>query len=162
MRRRHSAAMSHPLVAAVIAELPRIGDEFPAAQRESWLSLLRHAFSSVYGAAIGTPEPVPSVAAPVAAPPRRFYVAPNGQVMCNGAAVKFHDVPAGAILWDERVAPDRGYDLNAPPQFGRTDNIEWADIGTEPHGLLPRGVTMKTAPHAAAAVQPADPDQVLT
>ena len=52
-RPRRLAAMDHALVAAVIGALPSLGDEFSAAQRENWLSLLRHALDNVYGTTIG-------------------------------------------------------------------------------------------------------------
>lgn len=148
-------ALQDELVYAVVKKLPLPSKSWPTAEREAWFSMARNAFDVVYGVAERS-RAIPAVldvaasfATPQVKDARRFYVAPNSNVMCNGNPVKFSDVPPGTTLWDERTKPDRGYDLGVPPAFGLTDNIIWRDIGTHPKGELPAGVMMIAATTAS-------------
>jgi hypothetical protein len=164
------SALSNALLAATIAELPMPArGSFPAADREAFINMLRGAMDVVYGP-VERPLMMPvanvsqALAQAAVAPTKRYYVAPNSVVMCGGLPVKFHtEFPAGTILWDERTKPDRGYDAALPPMFGLTDNIEWSDIGTNPKGTLPVGMTMRPVePGSASGPAPADSDGVMT
>jgi hypothetical protein len=59
--------------------------------------------------------------------PQRFYVDRDGFAMGDGKPVAMEDLPAGIILWDERVGIDCG-DAAA---------ILWRDIGTSRRSLPP-------------------------
>jgi hypothetical protein len=74
-------------------------------------------------------------AAPGVAPPRvaqRFYVDRDGFAMGDGRPVAMDDLPAGVILWDERLGVECG-DAAA---------ILWRDVGTS-RERLPPGVTLR-------------------
>jgi len=60
-------------------------------------------------------------------PPHRFYVDRDGFAMADGKPIAMEDLPAGAILWDERVGIECG-DVAA---------ILWRDIGTSRRSLPP-------------------------
>lgn len=154
------SALSNALLAATIAELPLPNKgNFPASDREAWITMLRGAMDVVYGpverpptmtyrasdgSASEVPLPPQLAAAAVAASTRYYVDDDSSAVMCGSKPVKFHGgIPPGSILWDERTMPDRGHNLDLPPMMGLTDNLDWADIGTNPKGELPPGVTMR-------------------
>ncbi len=68
--------------------------------------------------------------APGAVP--RFYVDRDGFAMADGRPVAMEDLPAGAVLWDERIGIESG-DAAA---------ILWRDVGTT-RRALPAGVTLR-------------------
>jgi hypothetical protein len=147
------------LLVALIAKLPIEIARWPRADRIAWLQMVAMAFDVVYGPSGGirvvpdesraggadqTPntsgnvsadnvsaaQPVTAEAAPDK--PQRFYVDRDGFAMGDGRPVAIGDLPAGAILWDERVGVERG-DGAA---------ILWRDIGTSRRSL-PLGVTLR-------------------
>jgi hypothetical protein len=63
---------------------------------------------------------------------QRFSVDRDGFAMGDGRPVAMDDLPAGVILWDERVGLECG-DASA---------ILWRDIGTSRRSLPP-GVTLR-------------------
>ena len=70
--------------------------------------------------------------APASPRPRRFYVDHDGFAMCDGRPIGADDLPANAILWDERTGIDRG-DPAA---------ILWRDVGAS-RQTLPPGVVLR-------------------
>ena len=141
------------LLAAMIAKLPTEIAQWPRADRMAWLQMIAMAFDVVYGPCGGirvvagraddvderanTPRPVSAthhVTAQAAPPaPQRFYVDRDGFAMGDGKPVAIEDLPAGAILWDERVGIECG-DIAA---------ILWRDIGTSRRSLPPN-VTLRS------------------
>jgi hypothetical protein len=147
------------LMAALIAKLPAEAGPWPRAGRIAWLQMMAMAFDVVYGPCSGirvasnepcrddcrthdapaaatvpcheqaeyraAPQPVPG-----AAP--RFYVDRDGFAMGDGRPIAMEDLPAGAILWDERVGIE----------CGDASTILWRDTGTSRRGLPP-GVTLQ-------------------
>jgi hypothetical protein len=146
------------LLAALIAKLPADMAQWPRADRVAWLRMMAMAFDVVYGPCGGirvsfdeahdddrsandgrnavaqlheraehrtTSKSLPGVA-------QRFYVDRDGFAMGDGRPVAMEDLPAGVILWDERVGIESG-DAAA---------IMWRDIGTSRHSL-PSGVTLR-------------------
>jgi hypothetical protein len=142
------------LLMALIAKLPTEIARWPRADRIAWLQMMAMAFDVVYGpcGAIrvapheawasgedqsgddGGDVPTGQHATLEAAPgkPRRFYVDRDGFAMGDGKPVAVEDLPAGAILWDERTALECG-DVTA---------ILWRNIGTSRRSLPP-GVTLQ-------------------
>ncbi len=140
------------LLAALIAKLPAEMAQWPRADRIAWLRMMAMAFNVAYGVCGGirvapdevrsddrradalpdvpaerhsTAQPAPSVA-------QRFYVDRDGFAMGDGRPIAMEDLPAGAILWDERVGIESG-DAAA---------ILWRDIGTSRRSLPPN-VTLR-------------------
>jgi hypothetical protein len=140
------------LLAALIAKLPMEVAPWPRADRIAWLQMIAMALDVVYGPCGGirvlaaraddvderanTPRPVSAghhVTAQAAPPaPQRFYVDRDGFAMGDGKPVAMEDLPAGIILWDERVGIECG-DAAA---------ILWRDIGTSRRSLPP-GITLR-------------------
>ena len=142
------------LLVALIAKLPMEAAPWPRADRIAWLQMIAMALDVVYGrcggirvVAEGAPgdeagysanAPLPvsaehhvtAQAAPLA--PQRFYVDRDGFAMGDGKPVAMEDLPAGTILWDERVGIESG-DAAA---------ILWRDIGTSRRSLPP-GITLR-------------------
>jgi hypothetical protein len=145
-------AKHDPLLAALIAKLPAEMAQWPRADRIAWLQMMAMGFNVVYGACGGiriAPEevrsddrsadaphdmpaerPATAQAAPNVA--QRFYVDRDGFAMGDGRPIAMEDLPAGVILWDERVGIESG-DAAA---------ILWRDIGTSRRSL-PQGVTLR-------------------
>jgi hypothetical protein len=149
-------AKHDPLLAALIAKLPADADQWPRGDRIAWLQMMAMAFNVVYGpcggihvapeaacdgrdvaeddgataALHGTADRHAAPAQPAVA--QRFYVDRDGFAMGDGRPLAMEDLPAGAILWDERVGIESG-DVNA---------ILWRDIGTS-RERLPSGVTLR-------------------
>jgi hypothetical protein len=150
------------LLSALIAKLPAEAAQWPRDDRIAWLRMMAMAFDVVYGpcAAIrvvdaarddafsvndhhsergaitphhtpaehhATPQPAPSVA-------QRFYVDRDGFAMGDGRPIAMEDLPANAVLWDERVGIECG-DAAA---------ILWRDVGASRRSLPP-GVTLRPA-----------------
>ena len=135
------------LLVALIAKLPMEAARWPRADRIAWLQMIAMALDVVYGPCGGirvlaaraddvderanAPRPVSAghhVAAQAAPPaPQRFYVDRDGFAMGDGKPVTMEDLPAGVILWDERVGIDCG-DAAA---------ILWRGIGTSRRSLPP-------------------------
>jgi hypothetical protein len=137
------------LLVALIAKLPMELAPWPRADRIAWLQMIAMALDVVYGPCSGirvvdegahgdeagrsanAPRPVlaghhvTAQAAPRT--PQRFYVDRDGFAMGDGKPVTMEDLPAGTILWDERVGIDCG-DAVA---------ILWRDIGTSRRSLPP-------------------------
>ena len=142
------------LLVALISKLPTEMTQWPRADRVAWLQMVAMAFNVVYGPCGGirvapedagpgdsdetakTPHQAPAgdrvraQAAPNA--PRRFYVDRDGFAMADGKPIALEDLPASAILWDERVGIECG-DVAA---------ILWRDVGTARRSL-PQGVTLR-------------------
>jgi hypothetical protein len=142
------------LLAALIAKLPIEIAPWPRTDRIAWLQMIAMAFNVVYGPCGGirvAPEDaraaddgnanaphqasVGNHVAAQAAPhtPQRFYVDRDGFAMGDGKPVAMEEVPAGTILWDERVGIECG-DVAA---------ILWRDIGTSRRSLPP-GITLRS------------------
>jgi len=137
------------LLVALIAKLPAAATHWPCADRIAWLQMMALAFDVVYGPsdpvqvahekahggqavkAPASPRHVPAELAPLDTP-QRFYVDRDGFAMGDGSPITMDDLPAGAILWDERSGVECG-DVAA---------ILWRDIGTTRRSL-PLGVTLK-------------------
>jgi hypothetical protein len=145
------------LLAALIAKLPAAIAQWPCADRIAWLRMMAMAFNVVYGpcgeirvaseeargddrgadidrsANAQTQGPLEHPAAAQAAPgaAQRFYVDRDGFAMGDGRPIAMEDLPAGAILWDERVGIECG-DAAA---------ILWRDIGASRRSLPP-GITL--------------------
>jgi hypothetical protein len=137
------------LLLALIAKLPIEIAQWPRAERIAWLQMMAMAFNVVYGPcgeirvvpedasaddggqSANAPRPVPSghhVTAQAAPPaPQRFYVDRDGFAMADGKPVAMEDLPAGIILWDERVGIE----------CGDGAAILWRDIGTSRRSLPP-------------------------
>jgi hypothetical protein len=143
------------LLVALIAKLPTEATQWPRADRLVWLQMMAMAFNVVYGPSGGirvVPEDAGAgdgdesarvlhqvaaeyrVVAPAApkSTPQRFYVDRDGFAMADGKPIAMEDLPAGTILWDERVGIECG-DASA---------ILWRDIGTSRRSLPP-GVTLR-------------------
>jgi hypothetical protein len=145
----------------VIAKLPAEPAQWPRAERIAWLRMVAMAFDVAYGpcgdiriaddaarddglsagdhggdrsAIASLHEPAEYHATPQAAPSgaQRFYVDRDGFAMGDGRPIAMEDLPAGAILWDERVGIE----------CGDTSAILWRDVGTSRRGLPP-GVTLR-------------------
>ena len=109
-----------PLLSAVLARLPARGAGFPAAEREAWLTLLRHALDVAYGAA--SPQRS-AAAAPVNAGAYKSHVDAEGFARGpDGKQIMAAEIPQGEPLWDlrgfdvgniETVAFRNGYDPRA-------------------------------------------------
>jgi hypothetical protein len=142
------------LLVALIAKLPMELAPWPRAERIAWLQMIAMAFDVVYGPCSGirvvdggahgdeagrsanTPRPVFAghhVTAPAAShKPQRFYVDRDGFAMGDGKPITVEELPAGTILWDERVGIDCG-DAAA---------ILWRGIGTSRRSLPPGIILM--------------------
>jgi hypothetical protein len=134
------------LLAALIAKLPMKTDQWPRADRIAWLQMMAMAFDVVYGPCGGVqvmraePQDEDADQTAIASPtgvvpagtPQRFYVDRDGFAMGDSKPLAMEDLPAGAILWDERIGADCG-DVAA---------ILWRDIGTSRRSLPP-GVTLR-------------------
>jgi hypothetical protein len=143
-------AMKDTLLAAVVAKLPEPGSAFTSAEREAWFDMMRKAVDVAYG-------PVPDGAipllkrnaeverlfqrdaAPDAAPaariaPARFYIDHDGFALRDGHPIDPTDLPASAILWDERTGIDHG----------NADAIMWKTSGSN-RQPLPAGVQLRAA-----------------
>lgn len=125
-----------PLLAALIAKLPAVGDEFTREQRAAWLKMMAMAFDVAYGptesplelptveAMRGAVAPIPAAAAPAGAQRAAhaghdFYISMDGTV-CNasGEPVLVSDIPPDEIVFDYRPVGGDFRDL---------DSITWAD-----------------------------------
>jgi hypothetical protein len=145
------------LIAALIAKLPSPADgtaQWRQEHRITWLQMMAMAFDAVYGRCGGiaiaatTDTALPGVASAPPVPPgsgeagpqrpRRFYVDHDGFAMSDGRPIGIDDLPANAVLWDERSGIDRG-DPAA---------ILWRDIGASRQSLPP-GVMLKAGREAA-------------
>jgi hypothetical protein len=149
------------LLVALIAKLPAEMAQWPRVDRIAWLQMMAMAFDVVYGpcdairvaadAARGdgfsindhhsdrgeivplhgladhraTQQPAPSVV-------QRFYVDRDGFAMGDGRPIAMEDLPANAVLWDER----------AGIECGDAAAILWRDIGASRRSLPP-GVTLR-------------------
>jgi hypothetical protein len=150
-------ARHDPLLSALIAKLPADAAQWPRAGRIAWLQMMAMAFDVVYGpcdrirvapeeghgddrGVSDQPETcapfhgpaehrAPTQPAPAA---QRFYVDRDGFAMGDGRPIAMEDLPAGAVLWDERVGIECG-DAAA---------ILWRDIGTSRRSLPP-GITLR-------------------
>jgi hypothetical protein len=142
------------LLVALIAKLPTEAAQWPPADRIAWLQMMAMAFNVVYGPCrgirviseedrardesegAGMPLHVPAQpeATAQAAPytPQRFYVDRDGFAMGDGRPIAMEDLPAGAVLWDERI----GIECGDPAA------ILWRDIGTSRRSLPP-GVILR-------------------
>ncbi len=149
-------AKHDPLLAALIAKLPAELAQWPRADRIAWLQMMAMGFNVVYGACGGiriapeeargddrsgvalhdAPAERPATAQAAPNPAQRFYVDRDGFAMGDGRPIAMEDLPAGAILWDERVGVESG-DAAA---------ILWRDIGTSRRSLPP-GVTLRPVFH---------------
>jgi hypothetical protein len=143
------------LLAALIAKLPTEIMQWPRADRVVWLQMMAMAFNVVYGPCggirvgpgdesardgdesarvphqVSAGHHVTAQAAPRNAP-QRFYVDRDGFAMADGKPIAIEDLPAGTVLWDERVGIECG-DAGA---------ILWRDIGAARRSL-PAGVTLR-------------------
>ena len=142
------------LLKALIAKLPTEMAQWPRTDRIAWLQMMAMAFDVVYGPSSGisvvpedgrasdgdsdanTPHQVLAanrVPAPAASnTPQRFYVDRDGFAMGDGKPVAMEGLPAGTILWDERVGIE----------CGDAASILWRDVGTSRRSLPP-GVTLR-------------------
>jgi hypothetical protein len=149
------------LLSALIAKLPAETAQWPRAGRIAWLQMMATAFDVVYGpcGAIrvaadeahhdgfgvndqrgdrGEIVPLHGLADHCATQPpapsgaQRFYVDRDGFAMGDGRPIAMEDLPANAVLWDERVGIECG-DAAA---------ILWRDIGASRRSLPP-GVTLR-------------------
>ncbi len=143
------------LLVALIAKLPMEIAQWPRADRIAWLQMIAMAFDVVYGPCGGirvaaeearaddadqsanAPRPVSArhqvTAQAAPSTPQRFYVDRDGFAMGDGKPVAMEDLPAGAILWDERVGLECG-DATA---------ILWRDVGNSRRSLPP-SVTLRS------------------
>lgn len=151
-------AAAHPLLAAVIGQLPAPGTAFPTPQRIAWLKMMAQSFDLAYGpdavivvrlagddAAMGSAEPLaiplrPAPAAAVPAPRKPhtaagcdFYVDEQGIARCDhsnadGAAVP---TPNRRVLAVEASGHEI-YDYRGVRRDRQT--VVWADesAGAEP------------------------------
>jgi hypothetical protein len=142
------------LLVALIAKLPIEIARWPRSDRIAWLQMMAMAFDVVYGPCSGirvVPEETRAdvgdqganaphyvlashqvTAQTAPSTPQRFYVDRDGFAMGDGKPVAMEELPAGAILWDERVGIECG---DVPP-------ILWRDSGTSRRSL-PAGVILR-------------------
>jgi hypothetical protein len=143
-----TAGGAHPLLVALIAELPARGGDFGRAEREAWLRMMATGFDVVYGP-LGVATALPSIGelqAAAGAPVERgagqvapaapaaskhaghaFFIAHDGTVCdASGAAVQIGDVPEDETIFDYRPVTGDFRDL---------DSIVWADGATGRHGI---------------------------
>lgn len=120
-----------PLIGALIAKLPATGEAWPKADRINWLRMLVMAANLAYGDAPGitvtdveeraplrfAPKPVSIEELPAAAAapeeaepsrPRAFVIDADGFALRDGMPINPEDVPAGAVIYDERRTAERG------------------------------------------------------
>lgn len=132
-------ARSNSVVNALIEELPAPGTEWPAAQREAWLDLMRTAFTLAYGEAPGSApaaarkpaRSAPAKAAkakPAKAKPAKVHVDPGFHIDLEGYA---RDHKGSRILPDDLNGPI--YDMRG--EAGDLGAIRWADETTGIKGL---------------------------
>jgi hypothetical protein len=142
------------LLAALIAKLPTEIAQWPRTERVVWLQMMAMAFNVVYGPC-GDIGVAPEDASPrdggqsgntarqiseargvtahtASNMPQRFYVDRDGFAMGDGKPVAMDDLPAGTILWDERVGIE----------CGDVATILWRDVGTSRRSLPP-GVILR-------------------
>lgn len=119
-----------PLIGALLTKLPKTGSAWSRAARVNWLRMLVMALNEAYGLeeaiAVGetlfTPpaglrlvKPIEEIGGALvsgaggAVPAQpRYVIDSEGFAMCGVRPIAPEDIPAGAILWDERPAGDRG------------------------------------------------------
>lgn len=144
------------LLAALLAKLPE-GTQWPRAGRIAWLRMMAMAFDVVYGpcgeirvpsgeapgdecgnedhaptAPLGGENEYRPSQPPAPGPAMRFHVDRDGFAMGDGRPIAVEDLPAGAILWDERVGIECG-DAGA---------ILWRGTGAS-RRALPPDVTLR-------------------
>lgn len=132
------SARSNSVINALIEELPEPGTDWPAAQREAWLELMRTAFTLAYGEAAGAPaaprKPArpapgkPSKAKPARAKPAKMHIDPGFHIDLDGYA---RDHKGNRILPDDLNGPI--YDMRG--EAGDLGAIRWADETTGIKGL---------------------------
>lgn len=145
---------THPLIAAVIKQLPAQGTDFPATARVAWLKMMVQSFDLAYGPGgaisvnqgeVDAPMTVPlrSAAAPTApAPaPRKphaaagcdFYVDLEGFARCDHSNADGVSVPTP----ERRVSAEEAADHEIYDYRGARrdrDTVKWADDSV---GALP-------------------------
>lgn len=125
---RRPRTQRDPLLDAVIAKLPPRGAGFPAAQREAWMTLLRHALDVAYEGRTGDDRPqIEASLRPPSSVVRRpiFHVDADGFARGpDGREIVAQEVPRGETLWDQRSSG-----------AGDLSTVVWAD-GTWPAGTL--------------------------
>lgn len=146
-----TSAGNDPLIAALIAKLPKPGTAYSRGARINWLRMLVMAFNEAYGLEepiAVSPEleprrvplrlvPVDGDMARLAVPPApnpeplsapRYVIDSEGFAMLGTKPVAPEDIPAGATLWDERQVGDQ-LDLST---------VLWKGEGTRVPEKLPK------------------------
>jgi len=131
------------LLVALLTKLPTAMAPWPRADRIAWLQMTAMAFDVIYGPCGGVrviageacdgkidqtaPTQHSRIEAAPPSAPRRFYVDRDGFAMGDGKPISMEELPAGAIVWDERAGAECG-DVTA---------ILWRDVGTSRRSLPP-------------------------
>lgn len=130
----HSAA-EEPLLAALLARLPGLGQPFPADKRANWLRMWQMALDDLYGVAEDMPAFLRAVTSAgggmsdkdtAVTSPRLahaghdFYINIDGRAhhVGSGAPALMSEVPEGEVIFDHRPPIDG---------FRDKDGIVWAD-----------------------------------
>jgi hypothetical protein len=152
-----SKAKHDRLLVALIAKLPAEAAQWPRDERIAWLQMMAMAFDVVYGPCatirvvddatrddgfganergaitpLHEPAEHRTTAQPAPGAAQRFYVDRDGFAMGDGRPIGMEDLPANAVLWDER----------AGIECGDAAAILWRDIGASRRSLPP-GVTLR-------------------
>lgn len=127
-------ALQDPLLAAIIGKLPPTGSTWSKADRINWLRMFVMAANVAYGDApgisvadveerpplrfappvlvetipSGLPQVAPTAPTREQAGPARFTIDVDGFALRDGLPIDPEDVPAGAIIWDERRGAEIG------------------------------------------------------
>lgn len=143
-----TSAGDDPLIAALIAKLPKTGSAWSLAARINWLRMFVMALNEAYGlegAIAVSPElearrpplrlvPVSDAASSIdnsvakQPPAARFVIDSEGFAMLGLKPIAPEDIPAGATLWDERRAGEQ-LDLST---------VLWKGEGTRDPAKLPQ------------------------
>lgn len=147
----------HPLISALISELPAAGSKWDDASRAKWLRAMDGMFDYAYGVN-EVASPAETVRMPLSMPPSngngaalkpghsaidqmekflqstdRYVIDPDGYIMRGNVPIDPHEIAPGSVIHDYRRNPDDDY-----------NPIMWKSHGSKKHPFPP-GVQLRTA-----------------